>query len=128
MNFLITDKCSGNGILVIACIKHIPAEASKIPARVPDQPTSVIFLNVFLWYLKRRIRRIVSESASPLYRVIWSGPAVSIPLIIRPAKLIIIDPRTIRSMAFIRLLRKNLYLFKLLCANLTGSIPCISDQ
>ena len=115
-------------VLVIACIKHIPAEASKIPARVPDQPTSVIFLNVFLWYLRRRIRRIVSESASPLYRVIWSGPAVSIPLIIRPAKLIKIDPRTIRSMAFIRLLRKSLYLFKLLCANLTGSFPCISDQ
>ena len=57
-------------VLVIACIKHIPAEASKVPARVPDQPTSVIFLNVFLWYLKRRIKRIVSESASPLYRVI----------------------------------------------------------
>ena len=31
-------------VLVIACIKHIPAEASKIPARVPEQPTSVFFL------------------------------------------------------------------------------------
>jgi hypothetical protein len=115
-------------VLVIACIKHIPAEARRIPARVPDQPTLVIFLKVFLWYLKRRINRIVSESASPLYRVIWSGAAVSIPLIIKPAKLIIIDPRTIRSMAFIRLLMKSLYLFKLLFANLTGSFPCTSNQ
>ena len=99
----------------------MPAKARKIPARIPDQPTPKIFLNVFVWYLKRRTNKIVIESASPLYRLIWSGPAVSIPLIIKPAKLIIIDPRTISSMAFIRVLLKSLYLFKLLFVNLTGS-------
>ena len=99
----------------------MPAEARRIPARIPDPPTPVIFLKVFVWYLNVRINRIVNESASPLYRLIWSGPAVSIPLIIKPAKLIIIDPRTISSMAFIRVLVKSLYLFKLLFVNLTGS-------